>query len=197
MDLLPYGAKTSHGGRLPGAGRDRDTLQQARDRLPCETTIVARLHPLAGQRLVAREARNHRGELSVVVVLPDGSPAFLPLAFTDLLGRPGEKSGDDSLLSVDGARRLRALLTVALAKSGPSRPFSARPGKVVRHRPGADPFLRCAEVFSAHSSEAAAVRARERHRAKLVAAIGQIEAGRWSVSVLCDHAGVVTQPGKA
>ncbi|MGD0876384.1 MAG: hypothetical protein ABSA14_15575, partial [Acidimicrobiales bacterium] len=168
-----------------------------RDRLPCETTIVARLHPLVGQRLVAREARHDHGELSVVVVLPDGSPAFLPVTFTDILGGSSEKSSGDSLLSVDGARRLRALLTVALAKSGPSRSSSPRPWKVVRHRPGADPFRRCAEVFSAHSTEAAAVRACERHRAKLLAAIGQAEAGRWSISVLCDHAGVVTQPGMA
>jgi hypothetical protein len=147
---------------------------------------------------VAREARHDHGELSVVVVLPDGSPAFLPVAFTDILGRPGDECGDDgSLLSVAGARRLRALLTVALAKSGPSRPSSPRPWKVVRHRPGADPFRHCAEVFSAHSTEAAAVRACERHRAKLVAAIGQAEAGRWSISVLCDHAGLVTQPGTA
>jgi hypothetical protein len=130
-----------------------------------------------------------------VVVLPDGSPAFLPVAWTDLLGGPGEGYGDDALLSVAGARRLRALLTVALAKSGPSRP-TARPWKVVRHRPSADPFVRFAEVFSAHSTESAAVRARERHRVKLVEAVGQLEAGRWTLSVLCDHAGVVTQPGK-
>ena len=44
---------------------------------------------------------------------------------------------------------------------------------------------------------ASEIEARERHRVKLVEAVGQLEAGRWTLSVLCDHAGVVTQPGMA
>jgi hypothetical protein len=143
--------------------------------------------------LFARAARDHEGELSVVVVLADGSPAFVPVSATDVLGVTEPDLDPEGVLSVAGVRRLRALVAVGLAKAGPAREAS-RLWKVVRHRPGADPFERAAEVCSAHGSEAAASRARDRRRVRLEREVGRAEAARWRLSVLADHAGTLGEP---
>jgi hypothetical protein len=45
----------------------------------------------------------------LVVVLPDGSPGTIPVAATDILG-DGQPPEMTAVLSVEGTRRLRALL---------------------------------------------------------------------------------------
>jgi hypothetical protein len=55
------------------------------------------------------------------VVLPDGSAGLVPAAATDVLGEePSLESGPGTVLSVDGVRRLRALL-VATSRGSRSR----------------------------------------------------------------------------
>jgi hypothetical protein len=76
--------------------------------------------------LPARGFRRLSGELMLEVVLPDGSAGMVPAAATDVLGeQPPVEPAPGTVLSVDGARRLRALL---VAKSrGSSEPRDPPP----------------------------------------------------------------------
>jgi len=73
--------------------------------------VTLGVHPLCGQVLRARSFRRLQGELMLAVVLPDGSVGTLPAAATDVFGEVerGEQAAA-TVLSVDGVRRLRALL---------------------------------------------------------------------------------------
>jgi len=131
----------------------------------------------------------------LVVVLPDGSPGFIAAAVTDIFGVPEPPSGPPTVLSVEGARRFRSLLEAGGSRS---RSTSVRrrpkPWKVVRHAHGSDPF-ECREwVYSAHTTELAARRARDRVRAVMVRASGHAEAAKWAWSVVADPVGVVVNP---
>ena len=68
------------------------------------------VHPLCGQVLGARSFRRLQGELMLAVVLPDGSVGTLPAAATDVFGEEQRCEQAPVVLSVDGVRRLRALL---------------------------------------------------------------------------------------
>ncbi len=92
-----------------------------------------------------------------------------------------------AVLSVAGVRRLQGLLARAEAPGRVRR----RPWKVVRHAPGADVFVACAELCSAHASEEMALRARARVKAAAVRRDGAAEAKRWAWSVVCDHGGLL------
>ena len=63
---------------FPGAGRDSDRLQQLRAVLPCEVRVTAVTHPLFGRLLAASGFKRRGGVLSLVVMLPDGSPGHDP-----------------------------------------------------------------------------------------------------------------------
>lgn len=68
-------------------------------------------HPLYGRVLEARSFRRLRGVLMLAVVLPDGSAGTIPAAATDVLGeQPPPEPGPGTVLTAEGARRLRALL---------------------------------------------------------------------------------------
>ena len=72
--------------------------------------MTLRVHPLCGQVLGARSFRRLQGELMLAVVLPDGSVGTLPAAATDVFGEERCERPVVTVLSVDGVRRLRALL---------------------------------------------------------------------------------------
>jgi hypothetical protein len=110
---------------LAGAGRDRDRLQHLRRVLPCEVRVTSAVHPLFGMVLAASGFKRWNGSLLLVVVLPDGSPGTVAADVTDVLGEVSVE-GPVSVLSVDGARRLRALLEVLGPRAGSRRRRRAR-----------------------------------------------------------------------
>jgi hypothetical protein len=65
-------------------------------------------HPLAGQRVPVVAAYRHRGAVWLMVTLPDGYPARLPVDDTDL-GTARVAGPGTGILSVAGIRRLREL----------------------------------------------------------------------------------------
>jgi hypothetical protein len=155
--------------------------------------VVAPAHPLCGERVVAKSFRRRDGELQLVVVLPDGSPGLMPAGVTDVFGTPEPTLGPGTVLSVEGVRCFRSLLAAKAPPAG-SRRRRARPWKVVRHAHGSDPFD-CREwVYSCHTTELAAGRARDRLRAVMVRASGYAAAAKWAWSVVNDPAGVVFNP---
>jgi hypothetical protein len=132
-----------------------------------------------------------RGELRLVVVLPDGTPGMVPAGATDVFGAGQEPSParPATTLSVEGVRVLRS----RVGRSGAPR-AGRKPWKVVRHARGVDPFDRLEWVYSAHTTERAALRARSRVRAVMARASGEAEAARWMWSVVHDPDGSLTNP---
>lgn len=171
------------------ADSDGDRLQQLRGLLPCDVLVVAETHPLRGERLAALSFRRKRGELLLVVVLPDGTPGMIGAAATDVFGARPEPERGPTPLSVEGVRILRVLIETHRARMrARQRP---RPWKVVRHKHGVDPFHRAVCVYSAHTTESAARRARDREKAAMVRAAGYEVAAAWEWSVVQDPAGLL------
>jgi hypothetical protein len=162
--------------------------------LPCEVRVVDQAHPLCGERLRALSFRRGRGDLRLVVVLPDGTPGMVTASATDVFGVAGRApSRPATTLSVDGVRRLRSRVESGGAAASP-RAGRAKAWKVVRHERGVDPFERLEWVYSAHTTELAALRARDRVRAVMARSSGESEAARWVWSVVHDLAGSLTNP---
>jgi len=88
------------------------------DRLPAEVELTNPRHPLAGQQVPVVSAYRRGGGVWLVVVLPDGFPAGVPVDDTDL-GRAPVAAGV-TVLSVAGIRRLREL-AAAMAAGGQGR----------------------------------------------------------------------------
>jgi hypothetical protein len=66
---------------------------------------------LFGHTLEAHSFRTLEGELRLAVTLPDGSRGTVPVAATDVLGDDDQvETPAATVLSVDGLRRLRALI---------------------------------------------------------------------------------------
>lgn len=65
---------------------------------------------------------------------------------------------------------------------------------MVRHGRGVDPFDRLEWVYSAHTTERAAQRARDRVRAVMARSSGEAEAARWAWSALHDVEGSLVNP---
>lgn len=142
-----------------------------------------------GERLAAISFRRKRNELLLVVVLLDGTPGMIPAAATDVFGVPVALEWAPTALSVDGVRRLRMLIEAQLGKTPTRR--RPRPWKVVRHKHGVDPFRRVIQVYSSHTTESAAHRARQREQAAVIRVSGYEVAGRWEWSVVHDPAGML------
>jgi hypothetical protein len=86
--------------------------------VPAEVLVVAPTHPLAGWTLVVEGHRTVGGEPCWLVRLPDGSAGTVALSATNA----GQSSaGAGALLSVDGVRRLRALLEPRVATTAAHR----------------------------------------------------------------------------
>jgi len=83
---------------------------------------MASWHPLCGRVLLARSFRRLKGELMLAVVLPDGSAGTVPVVATDVFGEQAQSGrAPGTVLTVDGARRLRALLEARSRGSRRSR----------------------------------------------------------------------------
>jgi hypothetical protein len=156
--------------------------------------VVDEAHPLCGERLKAMSFRRGRGELRLVVVLPDGTPGMVTANATDVFG-PGRvpPAPLTATLSVEGVRRLRSVVERGGGVATP-RPGRVKAWKVVRHGHDVDPFERFEWVYSAHTTERAARRARDRAWAVLARASGETEAARWAWSVVHDPAGSLANP---
>ena len=93
------------------------TLQHVRGLLPCPVRLIARGHPLRGREVMASGVYARPGGLWLVVTLPDGGDAGVPVCDTDLLpeqvrdpqGVSAERTGD-TVLSIEGVRQLRRLM---------------------------------------------------------------------------------------
>jgi hypothetical protein len=96
--------------RLARAGRDSDRLQHLRRLLPCEVRVTSAVHPLFGRLVPATGFKRREGILLLAVILPDGSPGTIPADATNVLGEPATEAGT-SVLSVEGVRRLQALIS--------------------------------------------------------------------------------------
>lgn len=102
--------------------RDSDRLQQFRRVLPCEVRVISTTHPLFGRLLQATGFKRWKGDVLLVVMLPDGSPGTIPASATNILG--GDiAAGLTTVLSVEGVRQLRVLVhSLKPARRSPSRP---------------------------------------------------------------------------
>jgi hypothetical protein len=85
------------------------------DRLPAEAELTNPRHPLAGQRVPVMSAYRRSGGMWLMVMLPDGFPAAVPVDDTDLGGSCVAATGT-TILSVAGIRRLRELAAAMAAK---------------------------------------------------------------------------------
>jgi len=107
---------------LSRPGRDSDRLQQFRRVLPCEVRVISTIHPLFGRLLQATGFKRWKGDVLLVVILPDGSPGTIPASATNILG--GDvAAGLTTVLSVEGVRQLRVLVdSLKPARRSPPRP---------------------------------------------------------------------------
>jgi hypothetical protein len=80
--------------------------------LPCEVRVIAVTHPLFGRLLEAVSFKRLSGVLYLVAMLPDGTPGTIPAAATSVFGDTAAAGGCGTVLSVEGVRRLRALVEV-------------------------------------------------------------------------------------
>jgi hypothetical protein len=101
-------ADGKHG--LADTGKDSERLQHLRAVLPCEVHVTSALHPLCGKVLRASRFKRWDKELMLVVELPDGSSGTIYARATDIFGEQGP-TGPATVLSVDGLRRLKALVS--------------------------------------------------------------------------------------
>jgi hypothetical protein len=81
-----------------------------RPSLPEEVTVTAAHHPLAGRRLAVEGRRAIRGRAHLIVRLPDGTPGTVELSATSCAAVVAD-APVGALLSVEGLRRLRRLLS--------------------------------------------------------------------------------------
>jgi len=111
-DAPPTGDVAECGGEegLADVRRDSDRLQYLRRLLPCEVRVTSAVHPLFGRLVPATGFKRREGVLLLVVILLDGSPGTIPVDATNALGEPPVEVGT-SVLSVEGVRRLQALIS--------------------------------------------------------------------------------------
>ncbi|MGH8930935.1 MAG: hypothetical protein ACRDZO_10005 [Egibacteraceae bacterium] len=85
--------------------------------LPTVVRVTSQTHPLYGQLLEARGFKRVDGLVQLVVVLPDSSPGTIRADATNVFGeRPvNDEDPGATVLSVEGVRRLRALVAGSAA----------------------------------------------------------------------------------
>jgi hypothetical protein len=74
--------------------------------------VTAATHPLFGRLLEAVSFKRLSGVLHLVAMLPDGTPGTIPAAATSVFGEDHVDEAVGTVLSVEGVRRLRALVEV-------------------------------------------------------------------------------------
>jgi hypothetical protein len=100
--------------------------------LPCEVRVTSAVHPLFGMLLMAVAFKRWRGELLLVVTLPDGSPGTVRAGDTGVFGDAGGPGGAGQpgglvVLDAAGVRELRRLVT-GVSAGGSSRGRGSRGG---------------------------------------------------------------------
>jgi len=96
------------------------------DGFPAAVRVVRARHPLAGDSLELIGWMRRRGALELILVLPDGSRALIPAAWTDLEPSP-QPPGAGTLGSLEDLLAARRLVEGLLARLdgeamiGPSR----------------------------------------------------------------------------
>jgi len=83
--------------------------------LPDRVTVTRVGHPLCGESLrVIRERGSNRKDRCIGVMLPDGSPILIPIAWTNLCGdlSAGTTESFSARLDVSGLRRLIRLVEI-------------------------------------------------------------------------------------
>jgi hypothetical protein len=84
--------------------------------LPCQVRVTSPAHPLFGHLLAASGFKRWRGQLLLVVCLPDGSGGTVRADATDVMS-PGPPAAVTTVLSAEGFRRLHGLV----ASFGPAQ----------------------------------------------------------------------------
>ena len=84
--------------------------------------MTGELHPLRGRRLRASAFSRAGGELLLVVDLPDGSPGKIPADVTDIFGESAPRLVPRTVLSVEGLRELRLVVTAIGVPKGRKGP---------------------------------------------------------------------------
>ena len=74
-------------------------------------TVTAPAHPLVGERLAVEGRRRVGGVPCLIVRLPDGTPGTIEVQATSAGSAAGKAAAAGTLLSVEGVRRLRRLLS--------------------------------------------------------------------------------------
>jgi hypothetical protein len=90
--------------------------------------VTSVTHPLFGRLLLATGFKRWKGEVLLVVGLPDGSPGTIRADATDILGGPAVAAGV-TVLSVEGLRRLRGVVGV-MAPAGKGSPGRRRANRL-------------------------------------------------------------------
>jgi hypothetical protein len=80
--------------------------------LPCEVRVISVTHPLSGRLLEAVSFKRWRGELLLVVTLPDGSPGTVRAGDTSVFGDEGVPRDGGVVLDAAGLRELRRVVSV-------------------------------------------------------------------------------------
>ena len=86
--------------------------------LPCEVRVVSVTHPLSGRLLEAMSFKRWRGELLLVVTLPDGSPGTVRAGDTSVFGDDDVPREVGVVLDAAGIRELRRLVLVLRRADG-------------------------------------------------------------------------------
>jgi hypothetical protein len=79
--------------------------------LPCEVRVTSEAHPLCGRLVQAGAFKRWNGALLLVIELPDGSPGTIRADATDVFGEAIERDDVAVVLTAEGLRRLRSLVT--------------------------------------------------------------------------------------
>jgi hypothetical protein len=89
-------------------------VHELRPSLPEEVTVTAAGHPLCGERLAVEGRRRVGGAACLIVRLPDGTPGTVEVQATSV-GSAASEPAAGALLSAEGVRRLRRLLSPSAA----------------------------------------------------------------------------------
>ena len=106
------------------------------DGYPKRVTVRRPHHPFDGQSLELFSAVSHQGEIKLVLVLPDGTRARIPAAWTDLHGTPEPRPA--VLASVAQLLQARAVVNALLRRADRVDPTARTSPKECTHAPTVD-----------------------------------------------------------
>lgn len=92
---------------------------------PSEVTIVRRAHPFEGRRLRLFGWMRRRGQLDLILILPDGSKSLIPAAWTDLEAAAASSREPELLGSVRDLLHARTVVDGLLHRLNAEKPDHA------------------------------------------------------------------------